>query len=795
MDNKFNERKISTNIRTLEAEIEKLEDEMLEPGADYVLISEQIQSMRKDIETYRKELPVAEEEKEESIVDFLQKKLAKFKGASTIGAKLFGKNAAKVKEEQTKKVKEFAKRFKESIISKAEEIAKTKVSAGEKKFNLASIISAIAIAGVVGLSMIGLNQKNQEENMKDANIGVEDALKDETKAAKAEEVIHHAVDVGNIYRRMKVNNPYGFINLRDYPSTEYGSNIIRKVPKDETIYVQSNDKNISFDGHDWQNAIYYAEDGEKIEGIVDVKLLAYPENEEEQIIIKDEDIVSYSEEESSEYNQEDLLELNAKKVNAPVLNVRYEPSTQYGAVVSKQEEGNTVYTYDNSDAVPEDQAHDWRHALYFDGKVYRNGYVDNQYLTTKAKCSGTVIYNAPDSAPYVDNTEPETESVEPETQIIEEVQNNEQQLESAQDVTEEVESSENIELIANEADNYVADDLEAFKEYPGYYEYLSKLKKQHPNWSFKMYKTGEDFQNCVDKSNNANAVSVPAGWGKEWYSYDENGALIFIDSGPWYKASRECTAAMMDPRNFLNEAQIFQFEVPKRTAENVTIEDVKKVFSDVKWANADKFSYMDTNKNIVTLDKSFAELLYDVCIEYNFNPLQAASSIKIEQGNGDVPGAMTGRGTIPGYEGLYNYGNVGAYAYAYSGIESAGECGLIRARSEGWDSPEAAIRGYIEHEISKFVEGGRDCKYLKKFDLANGWNIYMSNFLGAYNEADVVYSGANLDAPYEFKIPVFENMPENLCELPAEPNWALNVNGGVKKQDIVVEVSQDDYER
>ncbi|MBQ3409414.1 MAG: hypothetical protein IJH12_09455 [Clostridia bacterium] len=738
--------------------------------------------------------------KQESFLVRLQEKLAKFKGARTSETKLFGKKAAVVKEKQMEKVKEFAKNFKDSIISSAKEIAKIKELAGEKKFSLASLISAIAIAGVVGFSMnIGLNQKNQKENIKDANIGVEDSLRDDTERAtietKAEEVIHHAVDMRNIYKGMKVNNSAGFINFRDYPSTGNESNIIRKVLEDETLYVQSSDENVENsdnNGHNWQRAIYYSENGEPMEGFVDANLLAYPENEEEQIIIKNDDIVSYNDEESSEYNQEDLLELKAKKVNAPVLNIRYEPSTQYGSVVSKQEEGNTIYTYDNSDVVPEDEAHDWRHAIFYDGEVYRNGYVDNQYLITKVGCAGTQIRA---NAPYVENIEPETESTEPETQIIETVQNNEQQLESAQDVTEEVESSENTELVANEADNYVADDLEAFKEYPGYYEYLSKLKKQHPNWSFKMYKTGEDFQNCVDKSNNANAVSVPAGWGKEWYSYDENGALIFIDSGPWYKASRECTAAMMDPRNFLNEAQIFQFEVPKRTAENVSLEDVKKVFSDVKWANADKFSYMDTNKNIVTLDKSFAELLYDVCIEYNFNPLQAASSIKIEQGNGDVPGAMTGRGTIPGYEGLYNYGNIGAYAYAYSDIESAGECGLIRARSEGWDSPEAAIRGYIEHEISKFVEGGRDCKYLKKFDLANGWEIYMSNFLGAYNEADVVYSGANLDAPYEFKIPVFENMPENLCELPAEPNWALNVNGGVKKQNIVAEVSQDDYER
>ena len=61
--------------------------------------------------------------------------------------------------------------------------------------------------------------------------------------------------------------------------------------------------------------------------------------------------------------------------------------------------------------------------------------------------------------------------------------------------------------------------------------------------------------------------------------------------------------------------------------------------------------------------------------------------------------------------------------------------------------------------------------------MGDGSYVYMTSFAGAYNAAVTKYTGADLSQVHKFKIPVFDNMPDTLCQLPAQPGMRMdNVN-------------------
>lgn len=154
------------------------------------------------------------------------------------------------------------------------------------------------------------------------------------------------------------------------------------------------------------------------------------------------------------------------------------------------------------------------------------------------------------------------------------------------------------------------------------------------------------------------------------------------------------------------------------------------------------------------------------------SPYVLASMIIQEQGTNGSSDLISGtHGTYPGY---YNFYNIGAYAH--DGM-SAVEAGLQYASQSGngdrpWNSIEKAIIGGASAYGASYVQNGQDTFYLKKFNVqgSNMYNHqYMTNVPAAANEGANVseaYSDAVKATALEFKIPVYENMPENPCPMP-----------------------------
>lgn len=206
----------------------------------------------------------------------------------------------------------------------------------------------------------------------------------------------------------------------------------------------------------------------------------------------------------------------------------------------------------------------------------------------------------------------------------------------------------------------------------------------------------------------------------------------------------------------------------------------------------------------------YADILMKAAEVSNVSPYVLASMIIQEQGVNGTSDLISG--THSAYPGYYNFFNLGAYAHDGMG---AVEAGLKYASESGngdrpWNTVEKAIIGGASAYGANYVNNGQDTFYLKKFNVqgSNKYNHqYMTNVPAAANEGAKVseaYSQSLKATALEFKIPVYNNMPENPCPMPAvdgNPNnklRSINVDGytltptfnmDVSSYDLIVEGS------
>ncbi len=186
--------------------------------------------------------------------------------------------------------------------------------------------------------------------------------------------------------------------------------------------------------------------------------------------------------------------------------------------------------------------------------------------------------------------------------------------------------------------------------------------------------------------------------------------------------------------------------------------------------------------------QSYADIIMNAASQSGVNPYVLAAMILQEQGQGT---SRSISGTASGYEGYYNFFNVGAYA---SDSMDAVTRGLWYASQSGsymrpWNSIERSIVGGAVYYGETFVREGQDTFYLKKFNV-QGSNLYkhqyMTNIQAAASEAakmEDAYTDAMKGQTLVFKIPIFNDMPATACAKPTKsgsPNnklTSLSVEG------------------
>lgn len=304
-------------------------------------------------------------------------------------------------------------------------------------------------------------------------------------------------------------------------------------------------------------------------------------------------------------------------------------------------------------------------------------------------------------------------------------------------------------------------DIEAFPE--SYRKALKELKKAHPDWKFVALKTGLDFDTSVSKEMGD----------KSWISItNSNKEKGWVgDNAPqsgWAYATRSAVAYHMDPRNFLTESYIFQFEQLTFNKSYHNVEAVQKFLDN---------TFM---KGMIPDDDcTYAEAFYNIGSSRKISPVHLASRVYQEQGKGT---SALISGTYEGYEGYYNYFNVGATG---SSVKSIIENGLKYAKDKGWNSRYKSLEGGAATIGNNYILKGQDTSYLEKFNVDPGskhavyTHQYMQNIQAPGSEAlstKKMYAGAgSIDLPFVFKIPVYNGMGERSS--PALPINKIKVTG------------------
>ena len=309
----------------------------------------------------------------------------------------------------------------------------------------------------------------------------------------------------------------------------------------------------------------------------------------------------------------------------------------------------------------------------------------------------------------------------------------------------------------NQKQKYVQYDGKNLKEskYPGYKELIDNLIKEHPNWTFTLFYTRLDWNDVIANEGHSDDRVYPLNLIPDSTKYPEDWKCEIdgdkkYDNGTWLCASDKAIKNQMDPRNILNNENIFEIEELKYVENAQTKLGIEEITKD---------SFLEGD--------SISEALIEAGKNSNFDPYFIASRLIQEQGK---KGTALSKGYEYNNEVIFNPFNINAKGNSQEEIlKNAAEY----AYEQNWDSLEKALIGGIDFVKKGYIDKGQNTLYLQKFDIVNKDNSlysnqYMQNLLAPKSEASnmmKIYETSNTkETSLNFIVPLYENMPQNVSE-------------------------------
>lgn len=313
----------------------------------------------------------------------------------------------------------------------------------------------------------------------------------------------------------------------------------------------------------------------------------------------------------------------------------------------------------------------------------------------------------------------------------------------------------------------------AKKGFPkSYKKRLKKLHKLHPSWKFTPVITNIKWSDAVKRMTADPAVNTL------WYAYNDSykstdeGFYNYLtdtySGGSFPAASKQAVKFFMDPRNFLDERNVYMFE-------------------DRKYHSYQKESMVKKLVSMNSVLKKNAKYFVQAGKKYNISPLYLASKSYSELGTSGY--MMDGhKFTYKGikYKNCYNaynigatdtLGKVGGLIYANGGASKKDyKAGPSTSYGRKWDSPGKAIRGGARFLRKAFIAKKQSTAYTEHFNVMNGLDavgthVYMTALNAGISMAGLVsdkYSAYDIDEkPLVFYIPVYKKMPSKPCARPS----------------------------
>ena len=294
-------------------------------------------------------------------------------------------------------------------------------------------------------------------------------------------------------------------------------------------------------------------------------------------------------------------------------------------------------------------------------------------------------------------------------------------------------------------------------KYPGYKTLINNMKAKHPNYIFLVYYTGMDWNEVITAEYQSHGISplnlfqVSSNYNGMWQC-PICGTKKY-DNGSWCCASKESLAYMMDPRNSINDSDVFQFK--DLEGSDVSYDDIARVVSNYG-------PYLNNQEAI--------QAIVDASVQYNVNGYFLVAKIVNEHGkNGST--LSNGQGYNGKYAGVYNYFNIGSFG---NGTATIINNGLSYAQSKGWTSIRASIFGGAEVVKESYITRySQNTLYYQKFNVSGKSPIashqYQQNIMAAQSQGTSLkqYYGTSTTAQtYTFIIPLYENMPKTVSARP-----------------------------
>ena len=359
---------------------------------------------------------------------------------------------------------------------------------------------------------------------------------------------------------------------------------------------------------------------------------------------------------------------------------------------------------------------------------------------------------------------------------------------------------------------------------------LAWLQQKHPKWQFRvLYISRLNSRYTWDyvldmESDKAPSRSLVSG-NERFKAYFHKSDFNSYDAN-CRRASRAAVAYFLDPRNFLNERDIFQFADLSFNRE-ITLHAVESAL---------KGTFMAKNK--LEDNRSYAQWLYELGKKFNVDPLFLASRVRQEQGAKGTP-LISGKcgevlkelyrkdfsnrkynGSVfelSQYNNLYNYFNIdasgnGRFNIYLNGMREAqkGTPQMSKAwGSPSWNTRWKALYGGADKIARRYIYNYQNTLYLQKWNVdfrsrsekgnsRNFWGQYMQNIGGAFSESSTTYASlvknGLLEEGFLFMIPVYANMPETASPDPANGSCKFyrNFDRGLKIS-VVEDIPESGY--
>lgn len=329
-------------------------------------------------------------------------------------------------------------------------------------------------------------------------------------------------------------------------------------------------------------------------------------------------------------------------------------------------------------------------------------------------------------------------------------------------------------VVLNNAEFEKSMTREGFPE--SYKQKLRILHQSYPYWQFKAFKTGLDWNTALANESRLGVNLISNSKAKVWKStepgaYDAaTGKWKVFDGSTWVAASKAAIAYYMDPRNFLNDRNIFQFELLEYQSQYQTKAGINNILSNTPFYNK-KFNYKDIatgkSKSIYYVDAFIA-----AAKESGVSPYHLASRVKQEVVTSATTTSIAVTGTNAAYPGIYNFYNIGATSGANPALNGLKWASKGSTYLRPWTDRYRSIVGGGMFIGSSYINKGQNTGYLQKFNVTSYQTYnhqYMTNVEAAYSEAiktKNAYAGSMDKSAIVFSIPVYGNMPASNCPAP-----------------------------